>query len=238
MKIIWLGQSCFQLVVNLNKEEKVVIVIDPFSSEVGFKLPRVKADILLVSHCHSDHSNVKGVLGEPFLATEPGEYEIKNIFIKGISAFHDSVGGKERGKVTIYKIEAEDLKICHLGDLGQEELTNSQIGEIGSVDILMIPVGGVYTIGAKTAAKIISQVEPKIVIPMHYKIPKLKIRTMPRSARQNLDSSLHSEIKLESLDDFLKIMGQKMDESVPLDKLSIKARDLPEEGLKLIVMKP
>jgi len=118
MKIIWLGQFCFQFIVNLNKKEKAVIVIDPFSSEIGLKLPRIKADILLVSHCHSDHSNMKGISGDPFLITEPGEYEIKNIFIKGISAFHVNVKGKERSKITIYKIETENLKICTFRGFG------------------------------------------------------------------------------------------------------------------------
>ena len=219
MKIIWLGQSCFQIIVNLNKKEKVTIVIDPFSSEIGLRFPRIKTDILLVTHNHYDHSNVKGVSGEPFLITGAGEYEIKNIFIKGISAFHDDSGGKERGETTIYKIEAEGFKICHLGDLGQKELTDSQIEKLGTIDILMIPVGGIYTISSKEAAKIISQIEPKIVIPMHYKIPKLKV-------------------KLESLDDFLKIMGQKPENGEILDKLSLKERDLPEEGMRIVVMKP
>ena len=219
MKIIWLGQSCFQIIVNLNKKEKVTIVIDPFSSEIGLRFPRIKTDILLVTHNHYDHSNVKGVSGEPFLITGAGEYEIKDIFIKGISAFHDDSGGKERGETTIYKIEAGGFKICHLGDLGQKELTDSQIEKLGTIDILMIPVGGIYTISSKEAAKIISQIEPKIVIPMHYKIPKLKV-------------------KLESLDDFLKIMGQKPENGEILDKLSLKERDLPEEGMRIVVMKP
>jgi len=224
MKIIWLGQSCFQIIVNLNKKEKATIVIDPFSSEIGLKFPRIKADILLVSHSHYDHSNVKGVSGlhppaTPFIITGPGEYEIKDIFIKGISAFHDNSEGKERGEITIYKIEAENLKICHLGDLGQKELTDLQIEKLGTIDVLMIPVGGIYTISAKEAAKIISQIEPKIVIPMHYKIPKLKV-------------------KLESLDDFLKIMGQKPEEGKILNQLSLKEKDLPKERMGVVVMKP
>jgi len=224
MKIIWLGQSCFRIIVNLNKKEETTIVIDPFSSEIGLKFPRIKADILLTTHSHYDHSNVKGVSGlhppaTPFIISGAGEYEIKDIFIKGIPAFHDDVGGKERGEITIYKIEAENLKICHLGDLGQKELTDSQIEKIGTIDVLMIPVGGIYTISAKTAAKIISQIEPKIVIPMHYKIPKLKI-------------------KLDSLDDFLKIMGQKPEKGEILDKLSLKEKDLPKEGMRVVVMKP
>jgi len=224
MRIIWLGQACFQIIVNLNKKEKAIIVIDPFSSEIGLKFPRIKADILLVTHNHADHSNIKGVSGlhppaTPFIISGPGEYEIKDIFIKGVSAFHDNSEGKERGKTTIYKIEAEDLKICHLGDLGQKELTDLQIEKLGTIDVLMIPVGGIYTISAKEAAKIISQIEPKIVIPMHYKIPKLKV-------------------KLESLDDFLKIMGQKLEKGEILNTLSLKERDLPKEGMRVVVMKP
>lgn len=219
MKIIWLGQASFEITLNLNKKEKAIIVIDPFSPEIGLKFPKIRADILLVTHSHYDHSNIKGVSGEPFLITGPGEYEVKNIFIKGIPAFHDNAEGRERGETTIYKIEAENLKLAHLGDLGQKELSDSQIEELGTIDILMIPVGGIYTISGKEAVRIISQIEPKIVIPMHYKIPKLKI-------------------KLEDLDNFLKIIGQRPEKEEILDKLSLKEKDLPKEEMRVIVMKP
>ena len=217
MQIIWKGQSFFQILIQRGKESVVKIAFDPYDEQIGLKPPVLEADILLITHSHYDHNNVKAVKGSPFLISGPGEYEIKGVSIQGISSFHDNVQGKERGENTIYTLESEGIKICHLGDLGQKELTDEQLEKIGAIDILMIPVGGVYTISAKEATKIISQIEPKIVIPMHYHIPKLKI-------------------KLEGLDKFLKMMGVKAPEVSK--KLSISQRNLPSEGMKIIVLKP
>lgn len=217
MNIFWFGQACFQILVSKNKEKETSIVIDPFSEEIGLKMPKLEADILLISHSHSDHNDIKSISGNYFLISGPGEYEVKNIFVQGISSFHDNSQGKERGENTIYTIEAEDLKICHLGDLGQKELTDEQLEAIGEVDILMIPVGGVFTISAKEAMKIMSQIEPKIIIPMHYGFPKLKI-------------------KLEGVDKFLKSLGIK--NLQPQKKLSIKKKDLSPEEAKIVLLEP
>jgi L-ascorbate metabolism protein UlaG (beta-lactamase superfamily) len=217
MQIIWHGQSCFQIISNQAKNHQVNIVIDPFDESTGLRLPKLEADILLVTHQHHDHNNIKGVLGNPLIIDGPGEYEKKEVFIQGISSFHDSLGGKERGLNTIYTIEAEDLHICHLGDFGQKEMTSEQLEKIGDVDILMIPVGGTYTISAKEAVKIMSQIEPTITIPMHYQIPRLKI-------------------KLEGLDKFLKTVGVKKLE--PLSKLTVKKKDISPEEAKIVVLKP
>lgn len=218
MHIIWHGQSCFQILTSRGKDEQISIVIDPFSEEIGLRIPKLEANILIVTHDHADHNNTKSVAGNPFLISGPGEYEIKDTHIQGISSFHDDSSGKERGGNTIYTIEMEELKLCHLGDLGQKELTPEQLEEIGNVDILMLPVGGVYTIDSKQAAKIISQIEPKIIVPMHYQIPKLKL-------------------KLDGVDKFLKVIGAKSAESQP--KLLIKKKDLPPEGeMKIIVLQP
>jgi L-ascorbate metabolism protein UlaG (beta-lactamase superfamily) len=223
MQIIWKGQSCFQIISQANKNSQIFIVIDPFDEQIGLKVPKLQADILLISHSHYDHNNKKAVLpareGEtPFLIEGPGEYEVKGIFVEGIHSWHDEQEGAERGANTIFVIEAEELKICHLGDFGQKELLEEQVEEIGDIDILLIPVGGKYTIDGKGAQKVISQIEPKIVIPMHYQIPKLKI-------------------KLDSLDSFLKVMGVKAVE--PQNKLTIKKKDLSElgEGMRIIVLK-
>lgn len=218
MQINWYGQSAFQISASPEKNNKVSIVIDPFSENIGLKFPSLEADILLITHDHEDHGNKAAIKGNPFLIEGPGEYELKEVFIQGIPAFHDKVEGKERGKITIYTIEAEEMTLCHLGDLGQKELTAEQVEKIGNIDILMIPVGGVYTINSHEAVKIISQIEPRIVIPMHYQIPKLKA-------------------KLEELDKFLKVMGIKKTE--PLNKLTIKKKDLPqEEEREIMVLKP
>jgi len=215
MIINWYGQSCFQITSSQGKNNNVSIVIDPFSEDLGLRVPRLTADILLVSHGHSDHNNVKAVAGEPFVISGPGEYEKKEVFVQGIPAFHDSSSGKERGTNTIYVIEAEDLRICHLGDLGQKELTPEQIDKIGEIDVLMIPVGGVYTISAKEAVKIMSQIEPNITIPMHYQLPKMKL-------------------KIDGLDKFLKTMGIK--KLTPLPKLTVKKKDIVPEEAKIIVL--
>ncbi len=217
MNIFWHGQSCFQISLSQAKNNHVNIVIDPFSEDIGLRIPKAEADILLVSHQHSDHNNVKAVLGSPFVIAGPGEYEIKEVFVRGIPSFHDSSLGKERGNNTIYIIEAEELRICHLGDLGQKELTSEQVEKIGEVDILMVPVGGVFTVSAKEAMKIMSQIEPNIIIPMHYQLPKLKM-------------------KLDGLDKFLKTMGIKKIESLP--KLSIKKKDIVSEEAKIVVLNP
>lgn len=216
MKIIWHGHSCFQIIAQKEKDTKVSIIIDPFSKEIGLKLPKLEADVLLISHDHSDHNNQKAISGNPFVITGPGEYDVKGVFVQGISAFHDDVMGKERGQITIYNIQVENISICHLGDLGQKELSPDQIEQINSVDILMIPIGGKYTISTKEALKIMSQIEPKITIPMHYSLPKLKI-------------------KLDGLEEFLKTLGIKSVE--PLNSLSVKKKDLSEEEAKIIILK-
>lgn len=220
MHIIWHGQACFQIIAARNKGEQVSVAIDPFDETIGLKAPSLSADILLITHPHSDHNNKKAVRGEPFLIEGPGEYEIKEVFIQGISSLHDNKEGKERGQNTIYTLEVEGMQLCHLGDFGQKELTAEQLDKIGDVDILMIPVGGIYTIDARGAAKIISQIEPRIVIPMHYHLPKLN---PPAGGR------------LEGVDKFLKEMGKKSVEPQP--KLLIKKKDLPEET-KIVVLKP
>ena len=217
MKITWYGQSLFEIIAKTRQNDEVKIVIDPFDEKTGIRVPKLEADILLISHDHHDHSNVRAVSGEPFLINCPGEYEEKRIYVRGIPAFHDNSLGKERGRVTIFTIETEEIRICHLSDFGQKELTEDQLEEIGEVDILMIPTGGVYTIGPKEASTVINQVEPKIVIPMHYKLPKLKY-------------------KLEEVDKFLKVMGAKNSEYS--NKLSIKKKELSEEKTKIIVLKP
>lgn len=208
MHITWHGQSFFQLQTSLNKGEQTTLAIDPFDESIGLKVPSVSADILLISHSHADHSNKNAVKGQSFLIEGPGEYEVKEIFIQGIPSFHDEEGGKKRGLNTIYTIEMEEMRLCHLGDFGQKELTADQLEQIGDIDILFVPVGGEFSLDAKGAAHVISQIEPKVVIPMHYSVPKLKV-------------------KLDEVEKFLKEIGQKS--VVPQAKLLIKKKDLPLE---------
>lgn len=217
MQIYWKGQACFQILTSRGKDSELKIVVDPYEESIGLKLPNLQADILLVTHNHFDHNNVKEVKGDPFIISNPGEYDVKGVFIQGILSFHDDTQGKERGVNTMYTIEVEGMKLCHLGDFGQKELTAEQLNQIGDVDILFVPVGGVYTIDGKEASHIVSQLEPKIVIPMHYALPKLKA-------------------KLGGVEEFLKPMGAKS--ATAELKLLVKERDLVNEETRVVVLQP
>ena len=214
MDIYWYGQALFKL-----KGKNATIVVDPFDQAmIGLKLPKpaeLEADAVLVTHSHGDHSFVEAVGGDPLKVLGPGEYEIKGVSINGISVFHDKTQGSERGKNTVYHIEMDGLDIVHVGDLGHT-FTEEQIQEIGNTDILLIPVGSVYTINAKEAAEVVTQLEPKIIIPMHYGgLPGLKP-------------------PLEGVENFLKEMGAE--NVTPVVKLTITKDKLPEEPQVVVLM--
>jgi L-ascorbate metabolism protein UlaG (beta-lactamase superfamily) len=202
MDITWLGHSCFKL-----KGSHATVITDPYSPEIGYSLGKNTARIVTVSHQHPGHSYVKGVGGEPKpkVVERPGEYEIGGVLIIGIAAFHDKEKGEKRGKNTVYLLEIDEVTICHLGDLGHV-LTGEQVEEIDDVDVLLLPVGGVATINAATAAEVVRLIEPKIVIPMHYQTPALKM-------------------ELDPVGKFLKEIGAKQVE--PLPKLSVSKSSLP-----------
>lgn len=213
MNITWLGQSCFKI-----QTDKTIVAIDPYEDKIGLRMPHFGADLVLVTHDHFDHNNLSAIRNiegkEPFVISGPGEYEVKNVFVYGISSYHDNVEGKERGNNTIYRLEVEGMSLAHLGDLGHI-LTNGQLEQLRGVDILMIPVGGKYTIAAAQASEVISQIEPRIVIPMHYKIKGVKA-------------------DLDSLDKFCKEIGVCPRETLP--KLKIVKKELPAEEMKIIVL--
>lgn len=217
MDLYWLGQACFKL-----KGKDAQVLTDPYEADfVGLKLPKdLQADVVLSSHDHKDHSYIQAVSspsGEtPSVFKDPGEYEVKGVVVSGISSFHDNSGGSQRGKNTIFHLLFDNLNIVHLGDLGQEKLTEEQVAQITQTDILLIPVGSVYTIDGKTAAEIVAQLEPKIIIPMHYFIEGLKF-------------------ELEGVDKFLKEMGTEG--VVPIPKLSITKERLPEEPQVILLAK-
>ena len=200
MEITWLGHSCFKL-----KGKQATVITDPFSPGIGYTLGKVSAETVTVSHPHPGHSYIQGVGGEPRIIKGPGEYEASGVLTVGVHTYHDNEKGVQRGKNTAFVIDIDDVMICHLGDLGHV-LTAEQVAEIDGVDVLMVPVGGVSTIDAVQAAQIVRQLEPKIVIPMHYKTDALK-RT------------------LETVDRFLKEMGVK--EAVPQPKLTVNKNSLP-----------
>lgn len=175
MDIVYLGHSSFRL-----KGKVASLVTDPFDpSMVGFSFPKVSADIVTVSHDHKDHNKTELVKDVKKVINGPGEYEINGVSLIGIQSFHDDKKGKLRGKNTIYVIEIDGLRIVHLGDLGHK-LSERIVEQIGSVDILMVPVGGEYTIDASIAAEVVRSIEPKLIIPMHFKTPKLKQKTFSK----------------------------------------------------------
>jgi L-ascorbate metabolism protein UlaG (beta-lactamase superfamily) len=198
--ITWLGHSCFRI-----KGNQAIVITDPFPPDLGYSLGKQTANIVTVSHQHPSHSFVQGINGEPRQVMGPGEYEISGVLILGIATFHDAVKGQARGKNTVYLLEMDGLAVCHLGDLGHV-LNDDQVEEIGNVDVLMLPVGGVSTINAAMAAEVIRQLEPKAVIPMHFKTPSIKR-------------------ELDPVDDFFKEMG--IGKVEPRPRLTVSKSNLP-----------
>jgi L-ascorbate metabolism protein UlaG (beta-lactamase superfamily) len=212
MDITYLGHSSFKI-----KGRSGSVVTDPFDPKmVGIKYAGVEGDIVTISHHHDDHDKSELVKNCGKVIDGPGEYEINGISIIGVPSYHDDKKGEERGKNTIYVFEVDDLRICHLGDLGHK-LSDSQIEAIGDIDILMIPVGGVYTVSTSTAVEIVQEIEPSIIIPMHFK---------DQSTSEGLS-------KLSPVEPFLKEMGLTVEK---LPKLSVKKEELVEETEKVVLL--
>lgn len=169
MKIRYLGHSCFQLIESTGTS----IVCDPYG-DVGFFMPHVCADAVTVSHAHYDHNNVGAVTGEPVVFDQEGQFEISGITIQAIKCWHDGEKGAKRGQNLIFKFRMDGIEVCHLGDLG-EKCTASLIEAVLPVQVLLIPVGGNYTIDAAQAKEYVDRIRPSIVIPMHYKTKGLNI---------------------------------------------------------------
>lgn len=170
MRIKWLGHSCFKI----TSSNGIRIVTDPFDDNVGYKIPAVETDIVTISHGHYDHNFVDCVKGNFHVINKVGNFYERDIPITGIHTYHDDEQGAKRGSNIVYTFGIDGMKLCHLGDLGHI-LTASQIEMIGEIDILLIPVGGVYTINFEEAIKVVQQLNPSIVIPMHYKTSVLKL---------------------------------------------------------------
>lgn len=169
MKIKWLGHSCFKI----TSKKGIRILTDPFDDNVGYRVPSVESDIVTLSHGHYDHNFIDCVSGNFEVITKVGMFNVKDIPLIGIHTYHDEVQGDKRGNNIIYVFNIDDLRVAHLGDLGHT-LSPAQIEMIGEVDILLIPVGGVYTINGEQAAEVVEQLKPSVVIPMHYKTEPLK----------------------------------------------------------------
>lgn len=216
MEISWLGHSCFQL-----RGKNVTLITDPFSPQPEapygepLRLGKINAPIVTISHDHPGHNYVQGVAGEPRVVRGPGEYEMSDVLITGIASYHDNKRGQERGRNTIYVIHMDDLVICHLGDLGHT-LQEAQLEEAADADILLVPIGGHNTINATQAAEVISQVEPHIVVPMHYRTSA-------------------SNDPLDPLSKFCREMGIEITNAQP--KLTVTRNTLPA-GTQVVILAP
>lgn len=164
MKLRWYGHSSFLL----TGENGLKVLTDPFDETVGYPTPTVAPDVVTVSHEHFDHNAVKMVPGNPEVVKGPGEHVARGITIVGVSTYHDDAHGSRRGENTVFTISMDGLRVTHLGDLGHT-LSASQILALRPVNILLIPVGGYYTIDARQAKEVVDALNPNIVIPMHYK---------------------------------------------------------------------
>jgi L-ascorbate metabolism protein UlaG (beta-lactamase superfamily) len=202
MDITWYGHACFRL-----SERNVVVVTDPFGDELDYNRPRVRADVVTISHEHPGHANRIGFRGGPRFFDGPGEYEVKGVFITGTATYHDSRSGAVRGRNTVFLFEFDGLTVCHLGDLGHVP-TQAQVEALSDVDVLLIPVGGLHTIDASKASEVITEIEPRLVIPMHYKTPAEKAR-------------------LHTSDKFFRAMG--LAPVPPVPELRVTKSSLPQE---------
>ena len=210
MKIKWLGHASFMI----TSETGIKIITDPYASGESLRYGEIKesADIVTVSHEHGDHNNVAAVKGNPEVVR--GTAKVKEVEVKGIPTYHDNVGGNQRGKNTIFCFEVDGIRVCHLGDLGHQ-LSDKQVAEIGRVDILLVPVGGFYTIDANVATVVCNQLTPKVIIPMHYATDKCRF-------------------PIASVDEFLR--GQGNIGRPDASEVEFKKGELPA-GTQIIVLK-
>jgi len=209
--LTWLGHGCFRL-----RGRGAAVVTDPFPPSLGLKLPRLEANLVTVSHDHPNHSYLQAVPKAGYVVDGPGEYEVGGVTVTGLQTYHDASRGTERGANTVFLIELDDVKVCHLGDLGHP-LVDEQVEVLAGLDVLLVPVGGRHGLDAAQAAEVVRQLEPRLVVPMHFKIPGVKL-------------------ELEPVGRFLKEMGVTVAEPQP--KLSVQASSAEPGETKLVLLEP
>ena len=170
MKLKWIAHSCFEITLKNGK----VLLFDPFSDKIGYSMPRIAADYVFSSHDHYDHSDMGKLEPGYQLFKAPGSYETEDLSVEGIASYHDAERGKVRGGNVIFKVKAEGVTLAHLGDLGHP-LNEELVSRLKDVDVLMIPVGGNYPIDGEQAFEICKQIEPNVILPMHYRTALLKV---------------------------------------------------------------
>ncbi|MDI6709541.1 MAG: MBL fold metallo-hydrolase [Thermoanaerobacterales bacterium] len=206
MRIQWLGHACFLLESGGRR-----LLTDPFDAAVGYPLARVTVDYVTVSHLHHDHNNVKALPGRPRVIDTPGRQVLDGLEINGLQTYHDREKGAKRGPNTVFVLEWEGLRVCHLGDLGHL-LSPDQVAAIGTVDVLCIPVGGFYTIDAAEAAETVATLAPAVVLPMHYKTD-------------------YTDFPIAPVEDFSKRFAQV--ERLPALEITAPVKD---RGLRVVVL--
>ncbi|MFQ5858711.1 MAG: MBL fold metallo-hydrolase [Anaerolineae bacterium] len=210
MDITYYGHSCFRI-----RSREGSIVTDPFQPSIGYAPPHIAADICLISHDHPGHNNAGVLRGDPYVVAGPGEYEVSGIFVFGWLSYHDRKEGTERGRNTIYTFGVDGIRVAHLGDLGHVP-DQPTIEVMGDVDVLLIPVGGRVTLTAAMASDVINLIEPRLVIPMHYRTP-----------------AYAGETNLDPVSKFLKEMG--IHNGTLGDTLRVSQSSLPDETQVLVL---
>ena len=206
----WFGHNCFRI-----RAREATVLTDPVDRTTGYNLPKQTADVVTVSHDHPGHANLAAVKPDFTTVGGPGEYEVHDVFITGIRTYHDDAKGAERGYNTVYLIELEGMVVCHLGDLGHA-LTEEQAEAMANVDVLLVPAGGGTVLAPAKAAEVVSQLEPKLVIPMQYATPQ-------------------GDKGLGGLEAFCKELGREVPS--PEDKLVLRQSDLGDT-LRLVALRP
>ena len=211
MDVTWLGHGCFRL-----RGRSAAVVTDPYPPAIGLKLSRMDAEVVTVSHDHDNHSYTQVVRDGAYEIHGPGEYEIAGVSVIGVPTYHDGEKGAKEGRNTVYLIEVDDVRICHLGDLGHK-LDDAEAEAVSSPDVLLVPVGGRSVLNGAQAAEVVRQLEPRYVVPMHYAIPGLKMQ-------------------LDPIDRFLKEMGVTGPEPQP--KLAVQKSSGTDYETKVVVLEP
>lgn len=214
LAIRWWGHACFSL-----SDGSRTVLVDPFPADFGYKPPDVEPQVVLVSHEHFDHNAVSTVRGQPIVIRTPGEHEAAGLRFRGVTSFHDDKQGAQRGTNTMYVWQMAGLKLVHVGDLGTE-LTPEQIAAIGTpVDVLMIPVGGFYTIDAAQAVRVAQQLQARLILPMHVK------------------TKAQARLPIAPVEDFIKALPEGWEVQRPTEPvLSLRAEDVPKERPRVIVL--
>ncbi len=213
MKIKWLGHASFLITSDTGAK----LITDPYTTKENLTYGEIKesADIVTMSHDHLDHNNIAAIQGNPNVVSGAVTAEIEGIKLDGIPVYHDDAGGETRGPNTMFGIEVDGIRVCHLGDLGHL-LSDKQVAELGRVDILLIPVGGFYTIDAKVATEVCNQLKPRIIIPMHFRNDKCAY-------------------PIVGVDEFLR--GKKDVSRLDASEVEFKAGQLPT-STQIMVLKP